>query len=43
MSGAIVENLSGRKLAVLTGFLLACLISCFLLGGLVGKYDFLVE
>ncbi|KAK2724869.1 hypothetical protein QYM36_001367 [Artemia franciscana] len=35
MSGAIVENLSGRKLAVLTGFLLACLISCFLLGGLV--------
>uniref|UniRef100_A0A6A7G0D7 Protein wntless n=1 Tax=Hirondellea gigas TaxID=1518452 RepID=A0A6A7G0D7_9CRUS len=35
MGGAIIENLSGRKLSVLIGFLIACQFSCFLLGGLV--------
>ncbi|CAG0878855.1 unnamed protein product, partial [Darwinula stevensoni] len=34
---AIVENLSGRKLSVLAGILLAGQIACFLLGGLIGK------
>ena len=35
MSGAILENLSGRKLAVLIGLLLICQVICFLIGGLV--------
>ena len=40
MPGAIVENLSGRKLSVLAGILLAGQIACFLLGGLIGKSSF---
>lgn len=35
MSGTIIENLSGRKLAYLVSFLLLCQITCFLIGGLV--------
>ncbi|XP_026750584.1 protein wntless [Galleria mellonella] len=35
MTGTIIENLSGRKLAVLMTFLLLCQITCFLIGGLV--------
>ncbi|XP_066997496.1 protein wntless [Anabrus simplex] len=35
MSGAILENLSGRKLTILIGVLLVCQVICFLIGGLV--------
>jgi len=35
MAGAVVENLSNRKLLVLISFLMICLLVCFLLGGLV--------
>ncbi|XP_013191696.1 protein wntless [Amyelois transitella] len=35
MSGTIIENLSGRKLAVLMTFLMLCQLTCFLIGGLV--------
>jgi hypothetical protein len=35
MPGAILENLSGRKLAVLISLLLLCQMVCFLIGGLV--------
>ncbi|CAG9131634.1 unnamed protein product [Plutella xylostella] len=35
MTGTIIENLSGRKLAVLVSFLLLCQVACFLIGGLV--------
>ncbi|CAF4873439.1 unnamed protein product [Pieris macdunnoughi] len=35
MTGTVLENLSGRKLAILISFLLACLMMCFLIGGLV--------
>ncbi|CAG9792799.1 unnamed protein product [Diatraea saccharalis] len=35
MTGTIIENLSGRKLAVLVTFLLLCQITCFLIGGLI--------
>ena len=38
MAGAVVENLSNRKLLVLVSFLMICLLVCFLLGGLVGKF-----
>lgn len=37
MSGTILENLSGRKLAILVSSLLFCQIICFLIGGLIGK------
>lgn len=37
MAGAIIENLSGRKLGILIGFLMICQIACFLVGGLIGK------
>ncbi|KPJ14037.1 Protein wntless [Papilio machaon] len=35
MTGTIIENLSGRKLAVLVTFLLLCQVTCFLIGGLI--------
>ncbi|XP_047493046.1 protein wntless-like isoform X1 [Penaeus chinensis] len=35
MAGAIIENLSGRKLGILIGFLMICQIACFLVGGLI--------
>ncbi|VVD00037.1 protein wntless [Leptidea sinapis] len=35
MTGTVLENLSGRKLAVLISFLLLCQLVCFLIGGLV--------
>lgn len=35
MPGAIVENLSGRKLGILMTILLICQIICFLIGGLI--------
>lgn len=35
MTGTIIENLSGRKLAVLVTALLLCQVTCFLIGGLV--------
>lgn len=35
MTGTIIENLSGRKIAVLVSFLFLCQIACFLIGGLV--------
>ncbi|XP_047035669.1 protein wntless [Helicoverpa zea] len=35
MTGTIIENLSGRKLAILVSFLLFCQVTCFLIGGLV--------
>ena len=38
MAGAVVENLSNRKLFVLISLLMVCLLVCFLLGGLVGKF-----
>lgn len=38
MPGAIVENLSGRKLFILVAFLLILQVVCFLIGGLFGEY-----
>ncbi|KAK7070762.1 B9 domain-containing protein 1 [Halocaridina rubra] len=35
MGGAIIENLSGRKLGILIGFLMVCQFVCFLVGGLI--------
>ncbi|XP_070508972.1 protein wntless [Chironomus tepperi] len=35
MSGTILENLSGRKLAILVSSLLFCQLICFLIGGLI--------
>lgn len=35
MAGAIIENLSGRKLAVLISILMICQFVCFLVGGLI--------
>jgi len=35
MAGAVIENLSGRKLGVLCTALLVVLLTCFLLGGLL--------
>lgn len=35
MPGAILENLSGRKLGILVSVLLICQVVCFLIGGLV--------
>ncbi|XP_046405904.1 protein wntless [Ischnura elegans] len=35
MPGAILENLSGRKLAILVSILIICQIACFLIGGLI--------
>ncbi|KAF2360316.1 hypothetical protein FHG87_008927 [Trinorchestia longiramus] len=35
MGGAIIENLSGRKLSVLIALLMLCQFLCFLMGGLV--------
>ncbi|XP_049846271.1 protein wntless [Schistocerca gregaria] len=35
MAGAILENLSGRKLTILICFLMLCQVICFLIGGLV--------
>lgn len=35
MAGAILENLSGRKLSVLISVLLICQAVCFLIGGLI--------
>ncbi|CAB3229891.1 unnamed protein product [Arctia plantaginis] len=32
MTGTIIENLSGRKLAILVSFLLLCQLTCFLIG-----------
>ena len=39
MAGSIIENLSGRKLAILIGFLSVCQLACFLVGGLIGKLN----
>lgn len=35
MPGAILENLSGRKLSVLVTALMLCQVACFLVGGLI--------
>uniref|UniRef100_A0A146L601 Protein wntless n=1 Tax=Lygus hesperus TaxID=30085 RepID=A0A146L601_LYGHE len=35
MTGTVLENLSGRKLAVLVSFFLICQIVCFLIGGII--------
>lgn len=35
MSGTVLENLSGRKLAILVTCFFLCQIACFLLGGLI--------
>ncbi|XP_076042789.1 protein wntless-like isoform X2 [Oratosquilla oratoria] len=35
MAGAIIENLSGRKLSILIGGLMLCQLVCFLVGGLI--------
>ncbi|KAK8746066.1 hypothetical protein OTU49_017247 [Cherax quadricarinatus] len=35
MAGAIIENLSGRKLGVLIVFLMICQVVCFLVGALI--------
>lgn len=35
MAGAIIENLSGKKLGILIGFLMVCQFVCFLVGGLI--------
>ncbi|KAK4316507.1 hypothetical protein Pmani_012363 [Petrolisthes manimaculis] len=35
MAGAIIENLSGRKLGILIMFLLLCQVVCFLVGALI--------
>lgn len=37
MAGAIIENLSGRKLFVLISILMLCQLACFLIGGLIGE------
>lgn len=39
MSGAILENLSGKKLGILVTLLLICQVICFLIGGLFGKLN----
>ncbi|XP_023226791.1 protein wntless-like isoform X2 [Centruroides sculpturatus] len=35
MAGTILENLSGKKLAVLVSFILICQVICFLIGGCI--------
>lgn len=35
MAGTILENLSGKKLAILVSIILLCQIACFLVGGLI--------
>ncbi|XP_064087800.1 protein wntless-like [Macrobrachium nipponense] len=35
MAGAIIENLSGKKLGILIGILMICQFLCFLVGGLI--------
>lgn len=37
MAGAIIENLSGRKLGILIVFLMSCQVVCFLVGALIGE------
>lgn len=37
MAGAIIENLSGRKLGILIVFLMLCQVVCFLVGALIGE------
>jgi hypothetical protein len=32
MAGAIIENMSGRKLAYIGGFLIICQVACFMMG-----------
>ncbi len=34
MAGAIIENMSGRKLAMIGGVLILCQIICFLVGAI---------
>lgn len=43
MAGTVIENLSGRKLAVIVGFLLLCQLFCFLIGGLMGKLSSFID
>ncbi|XP_076353039.1 wnt ligand secretion mediator isoform X1 [Tachypleus tridentatus] len=43
MGGTILENLSGRKLAVLVCFVLLCQIACFLIGGCIAPAPSNVE
>ena len=35
--GTILENLSGKKLSILVSTLLLMQLTCFLIGGLIGK------
>lgn len=42
MSGTILENMSGRKLAILVLALIVCQVICFLIGGFVGMYNCLI-
>ena len=37
MIGAVVENVSGRKLAILASIFLSAQLAAFLVGGLIGK------
>ena len=39
MAGAILENLSTKKLSVFVAALVVLQIACFLLGGLIGKFS----
>lgn len=43
MAGTVIENLSGRKLFIIVGFLLICQLFCFLVGGLMGKCPTLIH
>lgn len=43
MAGSILENLSGRKLAVLVGIILLCQLVCFLIGGCIAPAPSNVE
>lgn len=41
--GSILENLSGRKLAIIVSVVLFIQLLCFLLGGVIGKWMWMLS
>lgn len=39
MAGAIIENMSTKKLCLMGGILLVCQVLAFLVGGLIGEFS----